>query len=141
MDWEHAITGLTLDDVVTSVGDIAHIKILACSHIVAIAPFIPKAADAADPGTFLATYTPIAMLGCGLFHQDDTVALNASPICNFILSPPALEAALGVLKDNEFEMREYASLGEFTKHVLDFKTKHNLQSLALRAASLQQLQA
>ena len=38
-------------------------------------------------------------------------------------------------------VREYASLGEFTKQVLDFKTKHNLQGLALRAASLQQLEA
>ena len=38
-------------------------------------------------------------------------------------------------------VREYASLGEFTKHVLDFKTKHNLQGLALRSASLQELEA
>ena len=141
MNWEHDITGLTLDDVVTSVGDVALIKIQASSNIVALAPFIPKVADAADPGTFVATYAPISMLGWCLFHQDDTVALNDLPICNYILSPPAIEAALNVLKDNEFEFREYASLGEFTKHVLDFKTKHNLQSLALRADSVQELEA
>ena len=141
MNWEHDITGLPLNDVVTTIGDAALVKIQANSHIVALAPFIPKEADAADPGTFIAAYAPISMLGWCLFHQDDSVALNNKPICNYILSPPAIEAALGVLKDNEFEFREYHSLGEFTKHVLDFKTKHNLQGLALRADSVQELEA
>ena len=67
--------------------------------------------------------------------------MNDIPICNYILSPSAIEAALVLLKDNDFPLKEYASLGEFTKQVLDFKTKHNVQGLALRAASLQQLAA
>ena len=100
MQWEHDITGLTLDGVVTTVGDVALIKIQASSNIVALAPFIPKVADAADPGNFLATYTPISMLGWCLFHQDDTVAMNDLPICDYVLTPPAIEAALVVSKDN-----------------------------------------
>ena len=136
MNWENDITGLPLADIVTAVGN-------ASSSIVALAPFISKLADAADPGNFLASYTPIAMLGWCLFHQDDTVATNDLPICDYILSPPAIEAALVLLKDNEFPVREYASLGEFTKQVLDdiVKTKHSVQALALRPSSLQELEA
>ena len=141
MEWEHDITGLLLADVVTTVGDVALVNRQVSSNIVALAPFIPKVADAADPGYFLASYTLISILGWCLFHQDDTVAMNDLPICDYILSPPAIEAALGLLKDNEVPVQEYASsLGEFTEQVLDFKTKHSVQGLALRASSLQQLQ-
>ena len=105
MDWEHDITGLSLADIVTTVGDAALVKIQAGSNIVAFAPFIPKVADAADPGTFLASYTPISILGWCLFHQDDTVAMNDIPICNYILSPSAVEAALVLLKDTEFPVK------------------------------------
>ena len=141
MEWENDITGLPLADIVATLGDAALIKIQASSNIVALAPFIPKTADVTDPGNFLAAYTPIAMLGWCLFHQDDAVAANDVPISNFVLSPPAIEAALVLLKDNEFPVREYASLGEFTKQVLDHKTKHILQGLALRPAALQALEA
>ena len=141
MNWENDLTGLSLEDLVTTIGDVALIKIQASSNIVALAPFIPKVADASDPGNFLAPYTPIAMLGWCLFHQDDAVASNDVPICDHLLSPRAIEAALVLLKDNELPVREYASLGEFTKQVLDVKTKHNIQGLALRPASLQELEA
>ena len=127
MNWENDITGLPLEDVVTAIGSAALIKIQASSNIVALAPFIPKVADASDPGNFLASYTPIAMLGWCLFHQDDTVAINDVPICDHLLSPPAIEAALVLLKHNAFPVQEYASLGEFTKQVLDVKTKHSIQ--------------
>ena len=141
MEWEHDITSLSIDDIVTTLGNAAVIKIQASSNIVALAPFIPKVADAADPGNFLASYTPVAVLGWCLFHQDDSVSMNDIPICNYILSPSAIEAALVLLKDNDFPLKEYASLGEFTKQVLDFKTKNNVQGLALRAASMQQVAA
>ena len=141
MDWEHDLTGLPIEDLTTTIGDHALIKLQASSNIVALAPFIPKVADAADPGNFLASYTPIAMLGWCLFHQDDSVAINDVPLCNYILSPAAIEAALVVLKDNEFPVREYASLGEFTRQVLDIKTKHSVQGLALRPSSLLELEA
>ena len=45
-----------------------------------------------------------------------------------------------LLKDNEFPVREYASLGEFTKQVLDITTKKTIAGLALRAACLQELE-
>ena len=81
------------------------------------------------------------MLGWALFHQDDSVSLNEVPVVSWILSPVAIEAALVVLKDNQFPMKEYTSLGEFTKSVLDFKTSNSLQTLALRPSSLQELEA
>jgi hypothetical protein len=109
MEWGNDITGLPLAGIVTAVGNAALIKNQASSNIVALAPFIPKTADVTDPGNFLASYTPIAMLGWCLFHQDDTVASNDVPICNFVLSPPAIEAALVLLKDNEFPVREYVT--------------------------------
>ena len=62
MEWENDITGLPLADIVATLGDAALIKIQASSNIVALAPFIPKTADVTDPGNFLASYTPIAML-------------------------------------------------------------------------------
>ena len=143
MEWEHDITGLSLADIVMALGDAALVKIQASSKAVALAPFIPKVADAADPGNFLASYTPISVLGWCLFHQDDTVSMNDLPICDYImtLSPDAIEAALVTLKDNEFPLKEYASLGEFTKQVLDFKTKHSVQGLALGLTSLQKMEA
>ena len=76
MQWQNDITGLPLPDAVTTLGNAALVKVQASSNIVALAPFIPKVADAADPGNFLASYTPIAMLGWCLFHQDDMVASN-----------------------------------------------------------------
>ena len=79
MNWENDIAGLPLADIVTTVGDAALIKIQASSNVVALAPFIPKVADATDRGNFLASYTPIAMLGWCLFHQDDTVVRNDGP--------------------------------------------------------------
>ena len=124
-----------------TIGDRALVKVQAGSQLIVLAPFIPEQADAADPGNFLASYAPIATLGWALFHQDDSVAPNEVPLVNYILSPVAIEAALVVLKDNEFPMKEYACLGEFTKTVLDFKTSRNLQTLALRTSSLQQLEA
>ena len=54
MNWENDLTGLSLEDLVTTIGDVALIKIQASSNIVALAPFIPKVADASDPGNFLA---------------------------------------------------------------------------------------
>ena len=139
MNWANDITGLPLPDAVTTLGDAALVKVQASSNIVALAPFIPKVADAADPGNFLASYTPIAMLGWCLFHQDDSVASNDIPMCDYILDPSAIEAALVLLEDNEFPVREYASLGEFTKQVLDITTKKTIAGLALRAACLQEL--
>ena len=56
------------------------------------------------------------------------------------MSPPAIEAELVLLKDNKFPVHEYASLGEFTKQVLDIKTKKSMQGLALRASCLQELE-
>ena len=141
MDWATPITGLSPADVVAAIGNRALIKIQADSQVIVLAPFVPKEADAADPGNFLASYAPIAVLGWALFHQDDSVSGNEVPLVNYILSPSAIEAALVALKDNEFPMREYASLGEFTKTVLDFKTSKNLQTLALRPSSLQELAA
>ena len=79
MQWEHDIAGLSLADAVTTLGDATLVEIHASSNIVALAPFIPKVADAADPGNFLVSYTPIAMLGWCLFHQDDMVASNDLP--------------------------------------------------------------
>ena len=119
-----------------TIGDRALVKVQAGSQLIVLAPFIPEQADAADPGNFLASYAPISTLGWALFHQDDSVAPNEFPLVNYILSPVAIEAALVVLKDNEFPMKEYACLGEFTKTVLDFKTSRNLQTLALRTSSL-----
>ena len=75
-------------------------------------------------------------------HWPQTTLLYATT--SVILSPPAIEAALVLLKDNEFPVKEYASLGvigEFTKQVLDFKTKHSVQGFTLRLSSLQQLGA
>ena len=141
MDWATPITGLSPADVVATIGNRALIKIQADSQVIVLAPFVPKEADAADPGNFLASYAPIAVLGWALFHQDDSVSDNEVPLVNYILSPSAIEAALVALKDNEFPMREYASLGEFTKTVLDFKTSKHLQTLALRPSSLQELAA
>ena len=123
-----------------TIGTRAIVKIQADSQIIGLAPFVPKEADASDPGNFLASYAPIAVLGWGLFHQDDSVSLNEVPLVDYILSPSAIEAVLVVLKDNEFPMTEYASLGEFAKTVLDYKTSNRLQSLALRPSFLQQLE-
>ena len=141
MDWETPIADLSPADVVATIGNRAIVKIQADSQLIVLAPFVPKEADATDPGNFLASYAPIAVLGWALFHQDDPVSLNEVPLVNCILSPIAIEAALVVLKDNRFPMKEYASLGEFTKSVLDFKTRNSLQTLALRPSSLQELEA
>ena len=141
MDWNTPIAGLSHADVVAAIGDQALVKVQADSQIIVLAPFVPKEADASDPGNFLASYAPIAVLGWTLFHQDDSVSLNEVPLVDYILSPSAIEAALVVLKDNEFPMAEYASLGQFTKAVLDYKTGNRLQALALRPASLLQLEA
>ena len=141
MDWETPIAGLSPADVTATIGNQAVIKIQADSQLIVLAPFIPKQADATDPGNFLASYAPIAVLGWALFHQDDSVSLNEVPVVSWILSPVAIEAALVVLKDNQFPMKEYTSLGEFTKSVLDFKSSNSLQTLALRPSSLQELEA
>ena len=91
-----------------TIGDRALVKVQAGSQLIVLAPFIPKLADAADPGNVLVSYAPIATLGWALFHQDDSVASNEVPLVNQILSPAAIEVALVVLKDNEFPMKEYA---------------------------------
>ena len=141
MDWDTPITGLSPADVVATIGNRALVKRQVDRQLIVLSPFIPKQADAADPGNFLSSYAPIAILGWALFHQDDSVAPNEVPLVNYVFSPVAVEAALVVLKDSEFPMKEYASLGEFTKNVLDFKTSNNLQSLALRPSSLHELEA
>ena len=104
MDWNTPIAGLSHADVVAAIGDQALVKVQADSQIIVLAPFVPKEADASDPGNFLASYAPIAVLGWTLFHQDDSVSLNEVPLVDYILSPSAIEAALVVLKDNEFPM-------------------------------------
>ena len=114
MDWGTPITGLSPADVVTTIGKCAFVKVQADSQLIVLAPFVPKQADAAGPSNVLSSYALIAILGWALFHQDDSVALNEVPLSNYILPPVAIEAALVVLKDNEFPMKEYASLGEFT---------------------------
>ena len=69
MNWANDITGLPLPDAVTTLGDAALVKVQASSNIVALAPFIPKVADAADPGNFLAA----------CIHPDSNVGLVSIP--------------------------------------------------------------
>ena len=101
MDWGTPITGLSPADVVATIGNRALVKIQAGSQLIVLAPFVPKQADAADPGNVLASCAPIAIIGWALFHQDDSVAPNEVPLVNYILSPVAIEAALVVFIEGQ----------------------------------------
>ena len=92
-------------------------------------------AKAADSGYILASDTPMSMLDCSSFHHEDTT--DGMPMRKYFEAPSSIKADLVIQHDYDCPLKRYASLLEFTKQILGFRTRRIVHGLALHESSKQ----
>ena len=143
MNWSAAVSGLSLDDLTTAIGDdpvvildsLTHPAKTLCGKFVEF-----KAA----PGAADKLAAPLPALSVPMwaaFFQDDAVDKNEVPFSTAVLSPLGINTAIQELKRLDFDMREYSSAGSLATAIETFvmANKAKAGALAMRPAYLQLL--